>query len=1392
MNLGKNTKLVTWDGKIWYFQFYDCDTSLGLDNSGNRRFDVDIEMEASIFNTSGSLLWTKIFRVFENDLKVEYAKMRNGNFTLDNIMKYLYEDQICNIPKSVYNSDMQTKYLQFGSSYIYACHGDSSLHMRRWLRERLLYMDTMMDYMNSSSDYITIRANTLEPIYLDMQTYSPCYLKIKFFNDDTSNSGEVVHRIRRGETVRFNSQLHTATDQEIIIYGGSNLKSIGDISNLNPSTMLISNAYKLTKLECHSSLLITMDVSELTYLREIDIEGCINFGSDKQKVLNISNCSYLTKINAKNTQLTAIQTNQSGGNLEEIYLPSSTTIIQIANQKNLKILGIPYSKDENAFPKNLATVSITNCPNIEKLNTSENEETSKTFIAFKYVQNLTLYNSLQLTEMNFKDFNKLKNVTLSAMPQLESLGFNDMVTEGESSTIKSIKISGCPLITSLEMNVSDETYSISFAKDAIIDISEATSIQEIRCNYPIQGLSTIILPSSIKDLKFTNDFNINKACSIVNIWSYAATHANDNFKGLDFLNLNIRNINLELLINVPKAINFRLSPTNINPNFNKNRDGINYSYLQPVGTLDLSNYVGSLAKFFNGVDLDKLKVVCDKTLPQTDYSYCLYNAKFNDLTNVEEFLRKVGCISNASYMFAETIIDNVDIMEQVELSENAILDYMFSGTKVRNIDNLTLATNIKSARGFVSRCKNLTSANNVTLSINGPVSHFFDGCTNLNNISGLTIRNVTAIDYILNNCLRISANLRSWDLSKCDDMSYALAGTQIENNVDLSNLKLGSSSCRYNNLFGENLDNISINLSNSQVNVNAIETIIEGISNVSLNLTGIDLSKRTNFDGWFENCDLIEIILDNITWSDKGIHFNRAFKNTRISKDFLLPITTTRAEECFSNIPTLTHIHSNWEQKFKDYVVTNEWGEVLSRETLIPTNCYAGNNAITHCDDIDLGVSEFVHGLDQIPIEWGGNGFTKGMAGIYVFTIPSDNYTINFDTIASRQNFVTLQGIVSWGDGTPKQTYSDFESSGSVTHTYAKAGRYVVKGHLHFTSGYSNNTKSCLTVVAAVPEGQPSNIGGWIVTSSFAGCNNLVSANVTGLINKHHTGTLGVQMFDGCSSLTQITGLETWDVSNITTLSWTFYNIPNIRSITGLRNWNISKLQKLDITFSGCKQLRQLDIESWNTSNLKALSNAFGNCLNLDLSILKDWDVSNVEYLNGAFSGNLGTDFSWLENWNISSKLKDISNMINGAINLESLDLSRWNCPNIENMASSFYNCKKLRTLNISNIGNIGMIEEPDDTSDTLSNFFGYCLALEDMILGDNFTISSDKQLNGRYLFASTSALTTETLVSILNHLADRTGKTTNNLYFPTQLITKLSADQMSIATNKNWTIVQV
>ena len=1211
-------------------------------------------LEENHFNSWNSKLWARVRSTFSVELNQMYTTLRsNGLFTLENMLSY-FERVWEVIPPKMYNESQQIKYINDGAVGMVALHGNRKLQIKKWLRERIAYLDSKFGYYaggGTNEQYVNFRMNYQGAVSLDISTYYTVYAKVRW-----ASKNEQVIRIAKGQKKTFSYYSDVGTDREVMIMLPESLKTIENISNIHPNSIDISKATKLTQIEAHNPNLFSVDLSKNKYLRKVDFNGCEKLGTETA-TMALNYCKYLNYVDLRETKITAVTFNTKGGSLRKIYYPTTIQSINLINQGLLTDMILPYGEDGSKAPIDLATINIENCPNVSKLIDLTSDPTSLS--GMKYCRNLTLNNSIKLTRFNFYGFTRLANVNLQNMDSLEEVDFLNMTEVGQTSNLRYIGISACPSMTSISMNVDDPNYEITWANEGVLDLQTSGAVREITSNCIIKGLETIILPKTIESLYFTTEYGSGYS-DVKNIWSAEACtvsktgvfpvayHLNsedtvDEYVGIDFRVLHLLNIDLGALVNIPEAINFTLYPTDVNPNFNLHRDGTSLPYLQPVGTLDLTNYTGSLAKFFNGVDLDVLEVICNTILPQTDYSYCLYNAKFSSLTNVEKFLKKVGYISNASYMFAETIIDNIDIMEQVVLGKNAILAYMFSGTKVSNIDNLTLPTNIKSAKGFVSRCRYLTSASNVTLTINGAVSHFFDGCTNLINISGLTIKNVTAIDYILNDCFKISADLRSWDLSKCDEMSYALAGTQIENNIDLSNLKLGSSNCKYNGLFGENLDNISINLSNSQVNANAIETIIEGITNVSLNLTGVDLSKRTDFDGWFENCDLIEIILDNVTWSNKGIHFNRAFKNTRISKDFLLPTTTTRAEECFSSIPTLTHIHSNWEQKYTDYVVTNEWGEVLSRETLIPTNCYAGNNAITHYDDIDIGVGEFIHGLDQIPIEWGGNGFTKGKAGIYVFTIPSDNYTLHFDTIASRQNFVTQQGIVSWGDGTPKQTYSDFESSGSVTHTYAKAGRYVVKGHLHFTSGYSNNTKSCLTVVAAVPEGQPSNIGGgWIVTSSFSGCNNLVSANVTGLINKRHTGTLNIQMFNGCSSLTQITGLETCDVSNTTTLSWTFYNIPNIKVITGLKNWNVSKLEKLDITFNGCKQLRQLDIESWNAPKLKALSNAFGGCSNLDLSILRDWDVSNVEYLNGAFSGNLGTDFSWLANWNIGSKLKDI------------------------------------------------------------------------------------------------------------------------------------------------------
>ena len=84
-SLGKNLKMMTIDGKVWYPTFYDMDTVLGIDNTGYLTIPPDVEIESGSYNTSNSNLWNKVWNFFRQELKTEWAAMRQGKFTLDNL-----------------------------------------------------------------------------------------------------------------------------------------------------------------------------------------------------------------------------------------------------------------------------------------------------------------------------------------------------------------------------------------------------------------------------------------------------------------------------------------------------------------------------------------------------------------------------------------------------------------------------------------------------------------------------------------------------------------------------------------------------------------------------------------------------------------------------------------------------------------------------------------------------------------------------------------------------------------------------------------------------------------------------------------------------------------------------------------------------------------------------------------------------------------------------------------------------------------------------------------------------------------------------------------------------------------------------------------------------------
>lgn len=101
----------------------------------------------------------------------------------------------------------------------------------------------------------------------------------------------------------------------------------------------------------------------------------------------------------------------------------------------------------------------------------------------------------------------------------------------------------------------------------------------------------------------------------------------------------------------------------------------------------------------------------------------------------------------------------------------------------------------------------------------------------------------------------------------------------------------------------------------------------------------------------------------------------------------------------------------------------------------------------------------------------------------------------------------------------------------------------------------------------------------------------------------------------------------------------------------------------------------------------------------------------------------------------------------------------------------AFWECDSLKTINIpATISYIGL------------RAFAKCSNLE------NVTIENGFNCGGLNLSSST-LYSADTIVSWLNALADRTGNTAYTLYIGSTNLAKLSAEQIAIATNKNWNL---
>ncbi len=206
-----------------------------------------------------------------------------------------------------------------------------------------------------------------------------------------------------------------------------------------------------------------------------------------------------------------------------------------------------------------------------------------------------------------------------------------------------------------------------------------------------------------------------------------------------------------------------------------------------------------------------------------------------------------------------------------------------------------------------------------------------------------------------------------------------------------------------------------------------------------------------------------------------------------------------------------------------------------------------------------------------------------------------------------------------WGDGTSSAitAYNQAE----ITHTYPSAGTYNIE--IYGTCyGWKFVTAGEKTKITEIKQWGTLRLGN--ANSYFSGCSNL-TITATDILDL--TGTTTFQgMFTGCSKLTSIPSLTSWNTANITTMNSMFDQCALFnQSLVGLNTANVTNMAQL---LRGCTVFNG-SVTNLNTSKVTTLVSTFNGCTAFNQP-LTGWDCTKVTTYQSMLTGctNFNQDLS--------------------------------------------------------------------------------------------------------------------------------------------------------------------
>ena len=245
-------------------------------------------------------------------------------------------------------------------------------------------------------------------------------------------------------------------------------------------------------------------------------------------------------------------------------------------------------------------------------------------------------------------------------------------------------------------------------------------------------------------------------------------------------------------------------------------------------------------------------------------------------------------------------------------------------------------------------------------------------------------------------------------------------------------------------------------------------------------------------------------------------------------------------------------------------------------------------------------------------------------------------------------------------------------------------------------------------------------------------------------------------LFSGLNKLQEVNGLETWDTSNITNMSYMFNSCNSLSSID-LSNFNTENVTSISSLFNNCSAITSLDLSNFNTARVIDMGTLFYNCSSLEKLYLDNWNFLSVTNSGGMITNVPLVELS-AKNWVIPNNFIFAEKIYLTSDKLDFIDVTNWDLHEVNNTNLMFMNIsakrlKGLDTWDTSNITNMSYmfvsmkrIEKLDlssfDTSsvtDMGSMFYG-CSSLKTIYASDKF-VTSKLTNDSDGMFASSNLL---------------------------------------------------